>query len=160
VAKRPTGTKKTKRGPQKRRAGKPRAKSTSSRSSQAAKGPKAKFDRPKRLTRRQLLNLKLKIIKRQAPGERGDLYAQAARKAVRNGETNKLIRHILSAGLADDSANDQLPNDLVLIRWVLGKMEANRRDAELKSAAHGLVRRRLDSEGEHDDYGGIQDEEF
>jgi hypothetical protein len=64
---------------------------------------------------------------------RSDLYASAAREAVTHGETDRLVRHIMGAGLAQgDMCGEVLSQDLTLIRWCLRKMEDNRNTAEIK----------------------------
>lgn len=60
--------------------------------------------------------------------DRDDLYSKAARQSIRSGESDKLVRHLMAAGLAaGDGLGEVLAQDLVLLRWVLKKMESNRK---------------------------------
>lgn len=64
---------------------------------------------------------------------RDDQYAAVARLAVKNCETDKLVRHLMAAGLAQgDGVGATLAQDLTLLRWCLKKMEQNRREAEFQ----------------------------
>jgi hypothetical protein len=88
-------------------------------------------------------------IHRTTPAEAGwdaevrdDHYAQACRAAVKHGETDKLVRHLMAAGLAAASTADAssvLADDLTLLRWVLRKMTDNRRDMELRQIAGEML---------------------
>jgi hypothetical protein len=61
---------------------------------------------------------------------RDDQYASVARAAVHNHETDKVVRHLMAAGLAAGPfSGDLLGQDLTLLRWVLKKMEQNRKIA-------------------------------
>lgn len=78
------------------------------------------------------------VPKRIAEEDRDDEYAQVCRQAVKHGETDKLVRHLMAAGLADSPSSERskvLAQDLNLLKWVLGKMTDNRRDAELRAIA-------------------------
>lgn len=59
--------------------------------------------------------------------------------AVSNGEQDKLIRHLMAQGLAAGAGiGEHLARDIHLLRWVLGKMEENRRTAELAKIAEDV----------------------
>lgn len=80
-----------------------------------------------------------KVLVRKRPARpraeslRDDQYAKVSREAIKHGETDQLVRHLMAAGLADGrSSSKVLASDLTLLRWVLGKMEDNRRASELE----------------------------
>jgi hypothetical protein len=88
--------------------------------------------------RRKLLKGAEYVTQVTQADQRDDAYAQACRAAVKHGETDKLVRHLMAAGLAAASTADAssvLADDLTLLRWVLRKMTDNRRDAELRVIA-------------------------
>lgn len=74
-------------------------------------------------------------IREAARDGRNVRYGEVCRDAIKHSETDSLVRNLMAAGLAAGTSNSVLADDLTLLRWVLRKMEDNRRNAELAQIA-------------------------